>query len=330
MRANGLLLLAGGGGAFPKPPSKAMLQNGKITMQGWDAHVPPGTYGAADGRMPWWSACWAWLPKSLRVSIARQLLDKGDDLLLIQLPDGQILYDEPNQFYSPDKFGGLDMTHGNTQIDPAFIALLEEALMLTGSNGKTFKGLWVMLGGDADVNIAITQTQKLGPALKASRYGDLNQYIVQIPGWDGTWHKPNPTTGYSPQDIRHFSLEAVAAGAIYLGFEQGTGYNLGEIPGAYEPGGTMDLYCVILLEFNDGEFDDNVWQILPRAGIDYIRPPEQPADDDPRPPNNLAGTDKKARIFEFGIYGGVRNVPAAQIRVWGQKFESMGCVDVCY
>lgn len=326
---SGAYLLLGGPSArpFPKPPSKSLLQNGRITMQGLDVFVTTRAY-SYDGRMPWWSACWAWLDKVTRAEVAAQLLEHGDDLLLIQLPDGAILYDEPNQFYSPDKFGGLDLTHGNTQIDPEFIALLEEALELG------FKGLWIMLGGDASYDIAVTQTRMLGPALAASKCGDLNEYVVQIPGWDGTWHKPDANgTGYTPAQIKQFSIEAVAAGAKHLGFEQGVGYNLGEIspPPAYSPGGAMDLYCLILLEFNDGEFNtDDVWQILPRAGIRYIRPPEQPADDDPRPPNDLAGTDKVARIFEFGIYGGVRRTPAEEIRQWGRKFESLGCVDVCY
>lgn len=308
---------------FPAAPSRRALCLGQTTQQGLRVQT------TQHGEMPWWGACWAWLTPADRKMAADQLLAHGDTICLIQIPDGPPLYDEPNQFYSADKFGPLDFTVGNTTMT-AVVALVEEALLLG------FTGVWLFLGGDDGARgfpIAITQTQLLGPALATSRYGNLNAYVVQVPGWDGVWHKPDGGaigTGWSREMLAAFADEAIGHGAGYLGCEHGTGYVLaGEGAADYQPGGVMAKYAVILGEFNDGEFDDNVWQILPRMGVAYKRPPEQPAGDDPNPPNYLAGTDKYYQVFEYYIYGSVRGVAPATIAAARDRFLSMGVTHIC-
>lgn len=319
---------------FPAPPTRSQLLRGRCTQQGLIIHT------TQFGDMPWWGACWAWLNAQSRREAAAQLQAHGDTLCLIELPCGPPLYNEPDQFYSADQFGPLDLTHGNTQIDPAFVALIEEAIGTLG-----FAGVYVFLGGDdgnrGGYQIAVQQTRLLGPALAASRKANLNQYTLQSPGWDGVWHKPNPGIGYSRAQVASFAVEARAAGAIYLGIEHGTGYLLaGEGAADFQPGGVLHGYNLVFGEFDDDTFDNTVWQILPRMGVAYVRPPAQdvweaancnkPPDfiqPDLHPPNYLAGTDVVYRIWEYFIYGSVRGVPVATIQAARQQFLNMGAED---
>jgi len=304
---------------FPQAPSRTDLLNGRTTQQGLTITT------TQFGQMPWWGSCWAWLSPQARQEAATQLLAAGDTICLIQLPDGIPLYDEANQFYTADKFGPLDMTSGNLQIDASFRALIEEALLLG------FKGVWVFLGGDDGEHgypIAIKQTQMLGPLLATSQYGDLNQYVVQFPGWDGVFY------GYTPEHVGSFAAAARTAGAAYVGLEHSTAHlPVGNGTADYEPGGLMTNYDVILGEFDFERYDDTVWQVLGRMIQPYNRPPEQPAGDDPHPPFYLAPVSDRGpyiyRVFEYGIYQWVRGVPEARIRAARETFESMGARNVC-
>ncbi len=324
-------------GSFPAPPTRDALLGGQITVQG--LMVDTRQYG----RIPWWPACWAWLSAEDRYNVAKQLRGAGDRILLIQLPDGVPLYNEPApNFYSPDKFGPLDLTHGNTTIDQMFIGLIEEAIGVL-----EFDGVWITLGGDDGnkdgYNIAIVQTQMLGPALAASPFGNLNEYVVQIPGWDGVWHKPNPGTGYSREQIAGFSFEARAFGAKHVGIEHGTGYELaggGRSDYAY-PNGVMSHYDLILGEFDDEQFDDNEFQLLARyLGPAYKRDPAQASADDAGAPFGanapqfaLAETTPRGRywyrVFEYFIYGFVRGATPERVAVSKRRFQAMGADGVC-
>ena len=170
---------------LPSVPSREAVCHGQLTAQAVTIH------SLVYGDMPWWPACWAWLTKDDRAHIAPQLLARGDTLMLISVPSGVPLYDEGGQFYSPDKFGPLPFDV------PALKSLVSETL------GLGFAACWLFLGGDASYDIACDQVEAIAPA-----FGDLNQYVEYFPGWDGCWHKPNPTTGYSPQQIQSFSERA--------------------------------------------------------------------------------------------------------------------------
>lgn len=300
---------------LPRVPSREEVCNGLTCQQGRIVH------SLVYGDMPWWGACWAWLTQADRAHIAPQLMSPqgdipADTICLIERPSGVPLYDEPNQFYSPDKFGPLEMS------DDAFAALIEETL------GYRFDACWVFLGGDDGANgypIAVAQVQALAPVM-----GELNKSTLYLPGWDGVWHVPEGGggTGYSREMLASFAAEARAAGAIYVGVEHGTGYLIaGKGAGDYAPGGVMDGYDVILGEFDDGRFDDSVWQILGRMVRPYVRPADEPGPDDPAPPFDLAQPSARGpyfyRIFEYHIYDGVRGQSPAAIAADRAKFQAM-------
>jgi hypothetical protein len=290
---------------FPPPPSRQTILTGQITAQG--AMITTTQFGL----MPWWPGCWAWLTTEDRALAAKQLIALGDEICLIQVAlDGRALYDEPNQFYSPDKFPPLQHTLAQT------VALVAEAITLG------FKGVWLFLDGDNGAYgypVAVQQVQELAPLM-----GTLNQYLVYSPGWDGVFY------GYTPLQVNLFDYYAKRAGAKYTLIEQQTGHiPVGNGPADYQPGGLMYAYDLVLGEFGDGRFDDSVWQILGRMQRPYVRPPEQPAGDDPNPPFYLASWNGIYRVFEFAMFGFVRRTPAATVQQWRQKFQSMGATFVC-
>jgi hypothetical protein len=297
-------------------PTREMVCNGQTTQQGLT--VTTSQFGA----MPWWGGCWAWLSSADRAVSAEQLIGHGDRICVIQVAlDGRALYDEPDQFYSPDKFPELTQTLAQT------VALVREAIDLG------FDAVWLFLDGDdgaAGYPVAVAQVQALAPLM-----GPLNQYVCYMPGWDGVWHVPEEGggTGYSREQLQSFTQLAREAGAIYVGVEHGTGYLIaGKGADDYAPGGVMTGYDVILGEFNDGQFDDTVWQILGRMVRPYVRDPEQPSGDDPSPPFDLASPSERGvyyyRIFEYYIYGAVRGVPNSVIAAARARFALMAPTNV--
>ncbi len=283
---------------FKKPlrvPTREQVCLGRTTQQGLRITT------AQFGEMPWWGACWAWLTPEDRASAAAQLLAHGDTICLIQVAlKGWALYDEPNQFYSADKFPPITQTLAQT------VALCQEAMDLG------FDAVWLFLDGDDGNNgypVAIEQTNALGPLL-----GELNQCVLQIPGWDGVFY------GYDPvSKISDFAAQARAAGAIYVGLEHSTGHiPLGEGPTDFTPTGRMAGYDMILGEFDGTTHGDSTWQILARMAQPYVRPPDQPNGDDPPPVSNYlsAGSPRGPfyyRIFEYLIYQYVRGMSDADV-----------------
>ncbi len=288
-------------------PTREQVCNGQTTQQGFT--VTTTQFGA----MPWWGACWAWLTQADRSMAAAQLRAHGDTICLIERPSGVPLYNEGGNFYSPDKFPALSMS------DSAFAALVEETL------GYGFSAVWIFLGGDdgqAGYPIAVAQVQSLAPAM-----GTLNAYACYFPGWDGVFY------GYTPEQVASFAAIARSAGAQYVGVEGSTGHiPVGNGSADYEPGGLMEGYDVILGEFNDGQFDDTVWQVLARMQRPYVRPADQPANDDPNPPFYLAQPSPRGpfyfRIFEYYIYGWVRGTPASVVAASRAQFAAMAPTNI--
>ena len=294
---------AAGSTAPPRVPTREQVCNGQTTQQG--LYIATNGFGT----MPWWGACWAWLTPADRAMAARQLLKHGDTICLIQVAlDGRALYDEPGQFYSVDRFGPLVQTIDQT------VALVREALSLG------FSACWMFLDGDNGqwgYPVAVAQVQALGPAL-----GALAASVLVLPGWDGVFY------GYTPQQVASFAAAARAAGFLYVGVEGSTGHiPVGNGTADYAPGGLMADYDAVLMEFNDGQFDDSVWQVLGRMVRPYVRPADQPSGDDPNPPFYLAQPSARGpyygRIFEFFIYGWVRGTPASVVAAAKAQFAAM-------
>jgi hypothetical protein len=306
-------------GPLPPVPTRDQILTGQFTLQGLRITIDGVVY-------PWWSACWAWLTQAQRQQAAPQLLAAGEQIILIAFPNGLPLYDEGAQFYSPDKFPAKAMGPDE------FANLVAESL------GYGFPAAWVFWDENHGPASCLDQTRGVTPAFGAR---GLNDYILQVPTWDGGWHKPDATgTGWNPPDIAAFAEAARAVGAKYLGFEHGTGYMLaGGGRRDYAPGGVMADYDLILGEFNDEQLDvDDCWQILARyLGPAYHRPANQPAADDPGAPFGanapqfaLAGTDKVYRVFERMLYGDVRGrYTSERVLANKRRFEALGATHVC-
>lgn len=288
---------------LPAVPTREEVCNGKLTAQAVTIH------SLVYGDMPWWPACWAWLTPADRTHIAPQLLALGDTVMLIDVPSGNPLYDEPGQFYDSTRFPALPF-------DPASLKTLVAETLELG-----FKACWIFLGGDVDYNLAVAQVQALAPL-----FGDLNKYVAFVPGWDGVWHAPGGV--YTQDQVASFAALARAAGAVYVGLEHGTGYlPVGEGGGDFKPGGHCVDYDFFLGEFDSGKFDDSVWQILGRMVRPYNRPVEQPSTDDPNPPFYLEVSSARGpyyyHIFEFCMFVAVRGESVATMQGWKSKFREM-------
>ncbi len=162
----------------------------------------------------------------------------------------------------------------------------------------------------------------------------LKDYIVFVLGYDGIFY------GWEPEQV-------VAFGQLFrsicpdgaLGIEFNTGHiPLGEGPGyqgAYNPGGCMQDYDVIYGEFDPFNYHaDSTWQICGRLVDGYVRPPDQPADDDPRPPFLLGTPNVRGTwyfiAFEILTYRWVRGQCGPdEIAAYRAYFSAMGCPHIC-
>lgn len=317
--------LKAGIGPFPVAPTRDKLLGGKITGQGLWLHLP------RFGWFPWWPPCWAWLTQEERASCAAQLIALGEELTCVEVPCGPALYDESGQFYSPDNgFGPLDWTNGNSHLDDRLPSLIAELLRYG------FKGVWLFFGGDAGqagVPIANAQAAFIPFAFKTAIPGhDLNDYVVYLPGWDGVWHAPNASgTGWNPPQFTDWEAILVANGAKYWGMEHAEGYApVGEGGTDFQPGGRLYNFALILGEYNGpNPYQPSSWQLLGRFSRPFA--PMQPwqGSDDPNPPYYLANWSGKYRVWEYDMYGHVRNTPATVIAQEKQVFVNTGAPDVC-
>jgi hypothetical protein len=170
-------------------------------------------------------------------------------------------------------------------------------------------------------------------ALQHSPQGDLTPYVIIGPGWDGVFYGWEPSHTVIPGWA---ALARSSCPTCYLFIEHNVGHiPLGEGPSDWHPGGLMDGFDLLLSEFYDGVFDDTVWQIAARTiglvekGGTYVRPTDQPANDDLNAPYYLApGSSRgpfKACAFEFGMYGWVRQFSSAESQAaWRQYFKNIG------
>lgn len=306
--------------SLPAPPSREEILNVRLTFQGLSVDT------AQFGRLPWFEAALPWLSPADRQAVyaakhASTAWPGGDTHALIFLPSGPPLYDEPGQPYSADRFGALDWTAGNTAISPALADLVVEVAR------AGFPRILLFLGGDDGERgypIATQQLALVADALQHSAYGDLRPYVVPLPGWDGVFY------GYTPQHIFDWGA-ACRARFTYCGIEHSTGHiPTGEGDADWIGAGGMRSYDLLLSEFDDGRFDDTVWQIGARLlGPLYRRPPEQPAADDPHPPFYLREATPRGPIvncaFEFGEYTSVhQGTTPATVATWRAYFRAVG------
>ena len=128
--------------------------------------------------------------------------------------------------------------------------------------------------------------------------------------------------GWTPEQIIQWGLrfrELFPAG--HLGLHYSTGHiPVGEGGDDYKPRlagqdplvnpGRMADYDLLIGEYDDNLHQDSCWQILNRLEADYLRPADQPADDDPNRTYYLGTPNARGRwghcAMEFGEYEAVR------------------------
>jgi hypothetical protein len=171
-------------------------------------------------------------------------------------------------------------------------------------------------------------------------YGDLTQYCLFVPGYDGVFYGWSPAGGESPDHqpdrVVHFGqLFRQVLPDGYLGIEHSTGkIPVGEGGSDWAPNGRMMVYDAVLSEFNWPTTGDQVWQVVGRLTHPYHRPPDQPAGDDPNPPFYLAHENPRGPVYycayEYATYQWTRGqVTAAQVQTSRDYFTAMGCRSVC-
>ena len=258
-------------------------------MQGLTVHT------AQFGDLPWFGAALSSLSPEDRQAVYAAKHAVGDTHCIVDISWN---YAEPGQPYGTgNRVPPTDLS-GNL---PAFRALVLEIIrnnfipmvFLAGDGdgdgiryndpvGWTYGHLWLMnhLG-------AIVQMMAQPP--------DLTPYIVWSPGFDGVFYGWEPSNDKIP--LFGLLFRRLLPNG-YLAIEHNTGHiPLGNGPVDYEH--LMTPYDVILTEFDPVNIHaDSTWQIAARLlGPLYHRPLDQPAGDDPRPPNYLAAGTPRGRYF---------------------------------
>lgn len=297
------------GSALPAPPTRDEIIGVGIHFQG--LVVPTEQYGV----LPWFEAALPWMTKADRSAAYAVKLAVGDTHCIIDMPCGTPLYDEPNQPYSPDRFGPLDWTAGGTAIQPQLTDLIREVA------AAGFPSILLYLGGDGDGDHYKAAFEQLELLHQCEDYREtLWKYCVVLPGWDGVFY------GWPLEQVMNFGVrfrELFPQG--HLGLHYSTGHiPVGEGGGDYLPRpqggdpqqnpGRMADYDLLLGEFDDNLHQDSCWQILNRLEANYVRPPDQPAGDDPNRAYYLGVDNPRGPwghcAMEYGLYEYVRADPA--------------------
>ena len=263
---------------FPPVPTREQVCGVKMQFRG-GLLVESPVYGL----MPWYPAALSWCDPVTRQHVYAAMRLAGDRQALIEIPNGLPLYNEMGQFYSPDKFGPLDWTNGETQLDARFNDLVDEVI----EEGFTYI---INMDERQDHSTRIVQLVMQALSDKEAEYG------FTMPGYDSVF----PT--WPPAAITNW---ANVARAIKPNCYTGLEHQPGEIPAGndardYQPGGAMDGFDVVLGEFqaeNSGLHSDTTWQVLGRMIRPYNRPADQPAGDDPHPPFVLTDSPRGPRYY---------------------------------
>lgn len=233
------------------------------------------------GKMPWWPSALSWCNADTRQQVYNQMRIAGDTHCIVEVPNGLPLYDESDQFYSPDKFPALDWTNNETQLDAQFINLIDEVIN---------EGFFCL--------IAMDERQDHSSVIVKLVMKSLSDYqlafCVTMPGYDGVFY------GWPPNQISDWAYHARQIKPnCNLVMEFNTAHiPLGNGPVAYLPGGSMQDFDGILGEFlSPPSGTDTTWQILDRCIRPYNRPSDQPISDDHRPPFYLVDSQRGTRVF---------------------------------
>jgi hypothetical protein len=181
-------------------------------------------------------------------------------------------------------------------------------------------------------------------ACRDSADGDLTTFIIFSPTYDGGfmdgWGDAPGQPDHQPQRVIDFGLKFRSILPVgYLAMEHTPGnIPIGNGEADWLTGGPLDAYDLLLSEYRDpitpGPPGDQVWQVVARTVPHYTRPANQPAGDDPRPPNYLQHpTSRGTRYkweYEFATYPWTRGRRTLeQIEQDRAYFRAMGSPYVC-
>ncbi len=317
------IALFGGSGArpFPAAPSRDELCTVKMSFQGLEFVTP--TYG----HVFWWETIAWWPNYTDRQAAYAAKRAAGDTHIILDLSGS---YKELGEEYD-------DVGADYSQNLPALVALAEEAiregflidLRLAGDGQGAGPGYNDPVGMTYGHDWLMANFPRI-----AAAFAHLVDYTVFVTGYDGCFY------GWEPEQM-------VAFGKLFrsifpngtLGTEFNTGHiPLGEGPGyrdAYGPNGCMQDFDVIYGEFDPFNYHaDSTWQIVGRLVSPYVRPDDQPAGDDPRPPYLLHTPNVRGPwffiAFEILTYRWVRGQCAPEeIPAYRSYFAAMGCEHIC-
>lgn len=303
---------------FPPPLTKAQVLRVNTTFQGLDCAT------SQFGVLPWFDAALFSLNASDRQGIYACKKSVGDDHAVVQFDSNSgSIYNEPGQPYQ--QMNGAAFA---TNL-PGFVNAVEEVIQhgftpivfLGGDDGSTCGQTPVP--PQCGYVIASSEFPSAYQALKNASVGDLNQYVIYMPGWDGVFY------GWTPAMLGQFGTQVKSTcPECYLGIESQTGHiPAGNGPADWAPGGLMSQYDIVFVEFNDSNIhDDTTWQILGRLlGPAYKRPADQPTGDDPHPPFYLMN-GQVVDCFEYGEYEWVRQLfTLDEIATMRAYLYSAGC-----
>jgi hypothetical protein len=302
-------------------PTRDQVLSVKMTFQGLSVTLP------TVGTIPWFEPAISSLDTASRQIVYQAKHAAGDTHLAISI---SWAYMNDGNYSYP--IAGTDLT-GDL---PAFRALVAEViadgffpvLFLAGDGESTGDGGYNDPDGwSYGYGWLTAHLPQIVAVLQAPT--DLTPYCLLVPGWDGV------TPVWQPSEIDSYLVQARSLlPAGYLGLEIAAGAaDWGSGAANYTSAGGQAL-DVVLQEFPGPPTGDQVWQIAARElGPAYVRPPDQPAGDDPAPPFYLAGGTPRGPwvpvAFEFDEYRWVRaQVTAAQIGEERQYLTTMGYAHV--
>ena len=297
---------------LPPVPSRERICGVNMTFQGLTVQTQ------AFGALPWFEAALTSLSSADRQAVYAAKHKAGDTHCIVALTWN---YDEPNQPYNGM---GRDLTSDL----PAFAAIVREVIIagftpivMLGGDGQTFSDVGWTYGYTWLMN-------NLAAIVKA--LGELAPYCLFCPGWDGVFG--NFAATWQPSQIAAFGqLFRSLLPAGHLALEFSTGYShLGGGSADYMPGAPMSYFDVILSEYDQDLHQNSCWQINARLEAHYVRPPDQPAGDDPHPPFYLAAGTLRGPYyhcaFEWDEYPWVRSqISAAGVQTNRDYLKAQGC-----
>lgn len=152
---------------------------------------------------------------------------------------------------------------------------------------------------------AMNNLQRVLDGLSDYQGHDLTRFCAFVPGYDGVfygWGKNGEVPDLQPQRVIDFGnhfRQIKPNGNLLIHHSTGK-IPVGESGKDWTTGGPLDAYDGLMSEYDPFNLhSDNTWQIVGRCANPYIRPPDQPAGDDPHPPYIIEPCSRGKRFYNM-------------------------------